>query len=131
MIVRFATPEDEEFLSGFIDFGDLDLDWTGASGSWLVVEKDNEIIGAVQFALSKPIGHIEFMTVKDDLSSRDKFKVSLLLGDAALKCLQADGTTNIRVMVEFENKTMKKLLKKYFHGHVINQGNLMLVRAGQ
>ena len=129
MIVRLATPDDEPFLAGFIDFGDIEVEWAGAHESWLVAEEDDELLGAIQVTPSKPIGHIEFLTVKKSLASRKRFEISMSLSEGARLCLVANGTPNARVMVEFENTMMKKLLKKYFNGSVVNQGNLVWVRA--
>ncbi len=129
MQVRLATSDDEAFLAEFIDFGGVEVQWAGAHESWLVAEEDGVILGAVQAVASKPIAHIEFLTVVENLPTRKRFEISLALSEGASQWMKASGTPIARVSVEFENKAMKKLLKKYFGGRVVNQGNLILVES--
>ena len=129
MIVRFATPEDEPFLAEFINFGEIEVEWEGAHESWLIAVEDDKLLGAIQAVPSRPLAHLEFLTVAENLPTRKRFEITLALTEGASQWLKANGTPVARIVVEFENKAMKKLLKKYYNGRVVNQGNLMLVES--
>ena len=126
--IRMAKSEDEPRLAELVDFSGLPpVNWEGAHPNWIVAEVDEKIVGTIQIALSKPIGRVEFLRVDNKLTDRAKFSVSIALGGAAEYAIKSTGSSIAAAFVPFEQKGFKKLLKKYFSGKTIAQGNIILV----
>ena len=126
--IRMAKAEDEPRLAELVDFSGLPpVNWEGAHPNWIVAEVGGAIVGTIQIALARPVGHAEFLNVDLGLSSREKFTVSVKLCKAAEYALKSTGSDFLTAVVRFENKGFKKLLKKHFGGRVVNQGNVIVV----
>lgn len=104
------------------------LDWSDIYPFWLVAEnKEEKIIGCLQVCVSRPIGHIEMLSVKPDVIPMEKAIVVKSLLIAATITLKKGGAQLASGMIPFEMKSYKKLLKK--RGCVvIASGNLMVKR---
>ena len=126
--IRMAKAKDEPRLADLVDFTGLPpVNWEGAHPNWIVAEVDGEIVGTIQIALARPVGHAEFLNVDLGLTGRERFWVSLKLSKAAEYALKSTGSDFLTAVVRFENKGFKKLLKKHFGGRVVNQGNVIVV----
>lgn len=99
--------------------------WDDIFPNWLVVKHDEEIIGCIQVAMSKPTGYLEYLSVKPGIPHKLKALAirDLVVGGAGV--LVKGGASMASGMIPFELKDYKALLKK--HGCVVcSSGNFML-----
>ncbi len=102
-----------------------DLDWSKVYPYWLVAEHDGVIVGTIQVCPALPIGRIEMLSTRDDLSHQLRALTVRQLLLAATLTLRQMGAQMASGIVPFEMKKYKNILKK--HGCVIaSNGNLMV-----
>jgi hypothetical protein len=105
----------------------LIIDWNDIAPFWLVAEQDGVFIGCIQTLLSKPIGRLEFLAVRPDLSHPLQALTvrALVLGGCAT--LEKFGATAVAGTVPHELKSYKRVLKNR-GAVVINTGSVFLKR---
>lgn len=110
-------------------FKDQQIDWSACEpDGWILAELDGEVMSAIQVCPMKPIGVVEHWVVDESLSHRERFRVLGSLAHAAFDVLDSAGCQAAACFVQFELKTMKKMLKKYFKGDVVASGNQILLK---
>ena len=130
--VRMAQPQDAGNLERLTRpmLGSFPVDWTNATGDWLVAEVGGAVCGCVQLCLGRPIGRLEMLCVAMELTPREKHAIMLELARAGMYALQQTDAQIITVFVEFANKGFKRMIKKRFGGRVTNSGNLVTAYLG-
>jgi len=103
------------------------IDWNDIYPYWLVARKDQDVVGCAQISLGKPIGHIEMLTVDNTLHSIQRAKIAWRIVIFAMNVLKLHGSQTANSVVSFENKGVKRLLKKR-GWQVADSGNLMTMR---
>lgn len=103
------------------------VDFSAVKPYWIVAEIDGGVVGCMQTVVSRPIGHLENLGVRQDLSSLQRGEVlrQLVLDGAAI--LYNHGVTHIRFFTGFEQKGLKRALKKR-GAAVVEPGLLMQLR---
>jgi N-acetylglutamate synthase-like GNAT family acetyltransferase len=130
--LRLATNDDGKVIQNLCracGFVELDrADWTDIAPFWVVAEQEGRIVGALQVCDAKPVGRLEFMAVNPMLPDLDRSRVARLLGQYGDHVLKRRGIAYSCFHVAFEDKAMKRALKR--RGAVVMQsGNLMLKRC--
>ena len=113
--VRLAQNEDGEDirrLARYTGFELSDLDWGDIYPYWLVAELDGGILGCLQICPGKPFGFLELFFVDPGLSQQCRARVLKAVMDQGFQTLKQSGTQVIICMVPFENKALKRILKK-------------------
>ena len=104
-----------------------DLDWSKIYPYWLIAEHDGVIVGTIQVCPALPIGRIEMLSTRNDLSHQLTALTVRQLIIAASMTLRQAGAQMASGIVSFEMKKFQKILKK--HGCVIAaSGHLMMKR---
>lgn len=103
------------------------LDWSDIYPHWLVAENGNGIIGCIQVSLGKPIGRLEMMCIDSDLTHRERAMTVKHLALSGAATLKKYGGQVMMIVVPFEMKSWKKVLKKR-GAEVAFQGNTMIKR---
>lgn len=123
--IDFATNEGEAIgelvkSNGFT----IPVDWSEVPG-WLVSKDKDKVIGCVQVLVGKPIGRVEMLATDTTLNSLKRAQVAWRLIVAASAVLNMNGSQYASMMILFENKHFKRLLKKR-GAWTIGQGNIMI-----
>ena len=127
-MIRLASNEDADRIKELLS-PKIELDWSDIYPYWLVAEREGEIVGCINVALSKPIGILDQLAVDPSLNSHVKGKVVRALILQGLGTLNAAGIFHAASMIPFELKSFKRVLKKHFGSVVVNQGNIVLTRV--
>ena len=132
IIVRFAQASDAEVLGAltYTAFGGLDIQWKDATKDWIIAEIDGTVQACLQLYMGRPVGKLEHLCVNKDLDQRAKYAIMLELIKGGLLALQQTGSQLITVFVDFQNKGMKRMLKRRFGARVTNSGNLLTAYLG-
>lgn len=127
---RMATNAEGEAIHRLVEqagFKVTGIDWSRIAPFWLVVEMNEKIVGCIQVCLSLPIGRIEMLSVDKDVPHITRSRIFQMLAVSAASTLKAAGAQMATMLISFQNKPQKKLLKK--RGCVsISTGNLMAKR---
>ena len=127
--VTFAT-DDEGMLIGELvksNGFNIEADWAEVNPHWLVAKDDGKIVGCLQVLPAKPISRGEMLATDLELNSMRRAQVAWRLIVAATAVFKMTGSQYASMMVLFENKHFKKLLKKR-GAWTIGQGNIMIAR---
>lgn len=127
--LRLARNEDGEIIRDLVVSAGFyvpkAVPWDDIFPNWLVVEYEEEIVGCIQVAMSKPTGYLEYLSVKPGVTTKIKALAVRDLVVAGSGVLMRGGASMVGGMVPFELRSYKNLLKK--HGCVIcSSGNFML-----
>lgn len=128
--VRLASNSDGATIHRLVTdsgFAVEDIDWSVVYPYWLVAEQNGDVVGCIQVCIGVPIGRLEMLSVRADLSHmlRAAIVKSLLLAGAAT--LKKAGAQMVSGMIPFEMKSYKRLLQR--RGCVsIGVGNMMARR---
>lgn len=127
--INFATNEEGPLIRDLLKANGftIEMDWSDISPSWLVAKDKGEIIGCVQVLPGKPIGRAEMLAVVPELSSAKRANIAWRLVVAINAVFKLGGSQYATMMVLFENKQFKRLLKKR-GAWTIGQGNIMIAR---
>lgn len=127
--INFATNEEGPLIGELLKSNGftIEMDWSDISPSWLVAKEGEKIIGCVQVLPGKPIGRAEMLAVIPDLSSAKRANIAWRLIVATNAVFKLGGSQYATMMVLFENKQFKRLLKKR-GAWTIGQGNIMIAR---
>ena len=129
MQIRLAQPTDQKALASlFKKWGFEDEEWSRAYPYWLVAERAEKVIGALQIMHGRPTGRLEFLGLDPTLSHRQRAEAVYRLGHAGFAALKMNGSTLVSTSVRFEDKSFKKILRKHFGMKVTGQANLLLAR---
>ena len=129
MKIRLAQNEDGPRIGELAKasgFGVEGIDWSSVHPFWLVVERDEEVIGAIQIILSKPIGWLEMLSLDPDLTHREQAMAVKTLVERGLISLRAFGAQVARGTVPFKLGGYKRILERRGaivtgSGHVITK----------
>ena len=130
--VRIAQNEDGENIAALLKsvgwhVEGIEIDWSDIYPYWLVAEQDGVFIGCIQVLMSKPVGRLEFLAVRQDLSHPLQALTvrALILGGSAT--LKMHGSTLVAGTVPHELKSYKRVLKNR-GAVVIGTGSVVLKR---
>lgn len=130
-VVRLAENSDGEAVKAIlVSQGPFDasIPFTDIHPYWLVAELTGKgIVGCIQTAPSRPIGHLEMLATVGGLTSTENGEVVRELLMAGLAILNYHGASRAAGFVPFELKGYKRVLQK--RGAVIaDSGNLLMRR---
>ncbi len=93
-------------------FGVEGIDWSHVHPFWLVAEAGGEVIGAIQFILTQPIGWLEMLSLDPNLTTRGRaMTVKALVGFGTMS-LKAFGAQIAMGTVPDELKDYQRILTK-------------------
>ena len=126
--IRLAKNEEGEKIHDLVNkngFKINDLDWSDIHPFWLAaVDEEDSILGCLQVCVSRPIGRIEMLSVKPDVTPIERAIIVKSLIIAATITLKKGRAQLASGLIPFDMKSYKKILKK--RGCVvIASGNLM------
>ena len=130
-MIRFAQPGEGQVIrdltiaNGTRATVAMVLDWTKATDSWLVEERDGKIVGAIQVCFGIPTARLEDLSVDLKLDGRTRARIMRDLGEAAMALCKQLGASAVRGFVPFKYRSQKRNYKKRGWA-VVNQGNMML-----
>jgi hypothetical protein len=105
----------------------VEIDWQDIAPFWIVAEQDGVFIGCIQTLLSKPVGRLEFLAVRTDLSHQLQALTVRALVLAGCSTLEQFGASLVAGTVPHELKSYKRVLKNR-GAVVINTGSVFLKR---
>lgn len=129
-IIELATNDEGEEIgrlvksNGFL----INVDWSEVYPHWLVAKLNGEIVGCLQVLAGKPIGRAEMLGTSTKFKDIKRAQIAWRLIVSALALLKASGAQYISMMILFENKHFKRLVKKR-GAWTIGQGNIMIART--
>jgi len=129
-IITIATNDEGDQVQALVESNGFHvdgIDWSDIQPWWLVAKQDEEIIGTIQVCPGKPIGRIEMLATKTSLSPLHKAQVAWRLNIAGMTTLKRAGSQLVSSMVSFDNKNVKKMMKKR-GWTTMSTGNIMLKR---
>jgi len=91
----------------------------------LIAKVDDKAIGCVQIAISKPVGRVEMLGIRSDITNTTRAKVVKMLLLVARQTLLKAGVLYASAMIPFELKSYKKLLKRR-GGRNFGAGNIFI-----
>jgi len=127
--VTFATDDEGQLIGDLVKSNgfNIEVDWTEVNPYWLVAKDNEKIVGCLQVLPAKPISRGEMLATDLELNSMRRAQVAWRLIVAATAVFKMTGSQYASMMVLFENKHFKKLLKKR-GAWTIGQGNIMIAR---
>ncbi len=130
--LRIASNDDGGNIEALLksvgwDVQNVEIDWHDIYPFWLVAEQDGVFIGCIQTLISKPVGRLEFLAVKSELSHQMQALTvrALVLGGCAT--LKQAGSTLVAATIPHELKSYKRVLKNR-GAVVIGTGSVILKR---
>jgi hypothetical protein len=126
--VVFATNEDGADIAKLVKSNGFNIsaDWSEVP-NWLVAKLNNEVIGCLQVLPGKPFGRVEMLATHTGYKNVKRAQIAWRLVVAAMAILKMNGTQYASMMILFENKHFKRLVKKR-GAWTIGQGNIMIAR---
>lgn len=116
VVLRLASDHDGATIANLCSACRYDIldyaSWTHIYPYWLVAEIDGLILGAVQVAISLPVGRIEFLAVEPELGHRDKAMIVKGLADQAMGTLRKAGCELASFMIAEHLQGFRKVLEK-------------------
>lgn len=130
--LRVASNDDGDAIENLlIELGwrveGVEIDWHDIYPFWLVAEQDGVFIGCIQTVISKPVGRLEFLAVRQDLSHQVQALTVRALVLAGCATLKQAGSTLIAATIPHELKSYKRVLKNR-GAVVIGTGSIILKR---
>lgn len=86
--------------------------WTKVYPSWIVAEKDGEVVGCVQVCYGVPIGRLEFLSFVPNLPYRTRALAVKALLDLGKLTLKKTGAVSVAGTVAFGQPGFKEILKR-------------------
>lgn len=126
--VTIAQNEAGETIRGLVkDNGFFyEADWSDIYPYWLIATHEGEIVGCLQVLPGKPIGRIEMLATKTSLDKLKRANIAWRLYVTAVSMLRTQGSQVASSIVLFNNKGVKRSLKKR-GANVEGQGNIMMM----
>ena len=129
MQVRLALATDQKALASLYPNQGLDPEvWTNPYPYWLVAERAEKVVGALQILHGRPAGRLEFLGLDPTLSHRQRAEAVYRLGHAGFAALKMNGSTFVTTAARFQDKAWKKILKRHFGMKITAQANLLIAR---
>ena len=127
--IRFARPTDAPWLAAISGTGNT-FDWTlpGTTEGWWIAELGGAPVACVQMLLGRPVGRVESFRAAPDLPPRVKAEALSALVKSACTGLYMTGSQGVMCFVRFDNKGMKRFLKRRFGAKVLESGNLFGIK---
>lgn len=125
--VRLAQNEDGDAIHRLALSTGFDLpilDWHDIYPYWLAALLDGEIVGCLQICPGKPTGFLEMFLTDPELSPQCRARVLKAVMEQGFLLLKKWGTQVIICLVPFENKALKRILKKRGF-NVVQSGNFL------
>ena len=129
-VLRIAQNTDGDDIAELLqsvgwDVKNVDINWHDIYPYWIIAEQDGVFIGCIQTLLSRPVGRLEFLAVRPELSHQLQAVTvrALVIGGCAT--LKANGATLVAGTVPHELKSYKRVLKNR-GGVVIGTGSVIL-----
>jgi hypothetical protein len=130
MEIRLARNEEGlEIKAMFKNASNLpDSDWTDIFPYWAIAIQDGEMIAAIQLCMSKPIGRLEHLLIKDGVNKLTQTRAADALIKYGEVAMQSNGSKLISGYVTFKNKAIKNLIKKHYGAKVVDSGSMLVWR---
>ena len=127
-VVTFATDEEGSLIGELVKTNGfkIEADWSEVP-NWLVAKEGEKIIGCLQVLIGKPVARGEMLATDPELDSIKRAQVAWRLIVAASAIFKMNGCQFASMMILFENKHFKRLVKKR-GAWTIGQGNIMIAR---
>ena len=127
--IHLAQPTDAPWLAAITGTGGS-FDWTipGTTDGWWIAEVDGAPVACVQMLLGRPVGRLESFHAEESLTPRRKAEALSALVKSACAGLYLTGSQGVMCFVRFENKGMKRFVKRHFGAKVLESGNLFGIK---
>ncbi len=127
--IRLAQPADAPWLA-VISGTDGAFDWAlpGTTEGWWIAEAAGEPVACVQMLLGRPVGRVESFRAEPGLSPRLKAEALSALVKSACAGLYLTGSQGVMCFVRFDNKGMKRFVKRHFGAKVLESGNMFGIK---
>jgi len=126
--VNFATDEDGPLIGKLVKNNGFKIkaDWSKVP-NWLIARDGEKIVGCLQILIGKPVARGEMLATDPKLLGAKRAQVAWRLIVAANAIFKINGCQYASMMILFDNKHFKRLLKKR-GAWVMGQGNIMMAR---
>lgn len=126
--IGFATNKEGSLIGELVKSNGFEItaDWSEVP-NWLVAKDEEKIVGCLQILIGKPIARGEMLATTPEIVDVKRAQIAWRLIVAANAIFKMNGCQYASMMVLFENKHFKRLLKKR-GAWVIGQGNIMIAR---
>ena len=127
--VRLAQPTDAPWLADITGTGGS-FDWNlpGTTEGWWIAEVNGAPSACIQMLLGRPVGRLESLRVEPEVPPRVKAEAIKALVKSACAGLYLTGSQGVMSFVQFENKGMKRFLKRSFGARVLESGNVFGIK---
>jgi len=119
MTVRAARDDEGEGIHVLVDQMTRRYGWTLPACSWkkiapfwYIAEVSGVIIGAVQVCIGWPVGRLELLAVRPDLSHTKKAKIVKALIYHAVAAMQLDGTQLVMTLIPSLDENFSRILER-------------------
>ena len=127
--IRLAQPADAPWLADLTGTGgSFDWSFPGTTEGWWIAEFSGEPIACIQMLLGRPVGRLESLRVVAETPPRLKAEAIKALVKSACAGLYLTGSQGVMSFVQFENKGMKRFLKRSFGARVLESGNVFGIK---
>lgn len=112
--IRLAVNEAGPIIEEILRLNGIELaaDWDNVCPHWLIACVDDDVIGCVQVAVSKPVGYLEFMFVKPDVNFKLRAIAIRKLLIQGFATLHLAGCNYVGGVVGQDNKKFSDVIKK-------------------
>jgi len=117
---RLALNDEGDRIQELIDPGGEgypDVKWDEIHPWWVVVVDEDEIIACAQVICSKPIGHVEFLSIDEKLNPMQRAYAVKVVYAYSHVSMHQSGVFVARSSVQFGMKHWKKVIKKRWGVH--------------
>jgi hypothetical protein len=124
--IRLASNYEGDLIRDLVYQNGFDIDWLTWDNIypyWLVAVVDEEIQGCIQVCPSLPIGRIEILSIKKDITHTPRARIVKMLVSAATVTLKEFGAQAASSIIPHEMKSYKRVLKKHFGAVNIGTGS--------
>jgi len=130
--VRMAQDDEREHVASLVSknfrFHDWELSFKSVFPYWLVAEIAGEIVGTINIRISVPISSVEFLSMSDTLSHRERGVVAAMLTDSAQVLCAAAGAEGVSSMIPFEMESYLKVAER--RGYIVGaRGSIVFGRV--
>lgn len=133
MAVRMAENHEGERVKALVD-PDNDffpgIDWQDIYPYWVAVtyeDSPDQMIACAQVIASKPVGHIEFLSLEESLNDVQRAYAIKMIENNAQLLLYGNGVYVARSCIPFDMKQWKKIVKKRWGVHMF-EANVFAMR---
>lgn len=113
--IRMAKDGEGPAIEALLRGGGWDLeglDWSRVGPGWLVAEDPAGLVGCLQVLPGQPIGTLERMATRTDLTPIERAGAVHALATQGMATLLRMGAGMVMITVPHENKAWKRILKK-------------------